>query len=100
MNKKECYQYGYNNGHDIATENRADYNLADPDDREKFIDDMIEHESNIYRQYTPFEFFAHDINMAGEFRSDGLWQAYENGVYRGIIALVKEEVNLIKNNHE
>ena len=99
MNKKECYQKGYNTGYDIAESNRADYNLMDETEREKFISDMVETESDSFRQYTPFEFFAHDINECGE-RADGLWESYDSGVYKGILALVKEEVNLIKNNHE
>ena len=58
---------------------------------------MLEHESDIYRQYSPFELFAHDIN-AIEY-PDELWDEYERGVYEGIKHLVKEEVNLINNNH-
>ena len=99
MNKKDCYTHGYNNGYNIAETNRSDYNLIDEDEREKFISDMSETESDSFRQYTPFEFFAHDVNECGD-RADSLWQAYEEGVYKGILALVKEEVNLIKNNHE
>ena len=98
MNKKDCYKQGYNTGYDIAESNRPDYNLADNDECDKFISDMLEHESDIYRQYSPFELFAHDIN-ASEY-PDELWDEYENGVYDGIKQLVKEEVNLINNNHE
>jgi chemotaxis methyl-accepting protein methylase len=98
MNKKECYEYGYNNGYSIAEDNRADYNLSDNDEREKFISDMCETESEHFRQFTPFEFFAHDVNECNN--QDELWQAYENGVYKGICALVREEYNLIMNNHE
>jgi hypothetical protein len=100
MNKKYCFDYGYNNGYDIAESNRSDYNLMDVDEREKFISEMVETESENFRQYSPFEFFAHDVNECGEFKADSLWQAYEEGVYKGILALVREEVNLIKNNHE
>lgn len=99
MNKKDCYQYGYDNGYSIAVDNRSDYNLADVDERENFIDNMVETESEHFRQFSPFEFFAHDVNMTGN-RSDELWKSYEDGVYKGICVLVREEYNLIKNNHE
>lgn len=89
MNKKECYELGKNVGYDIAQCNRADYNLMDENEREKFISDMSAHESEVYRQYSPFEFFAHDIN-ASEY-PDELWDAYDTGVYNGILAAVKEE---------
>ena len=98
MNQREAYNYGKNNGYNIAECNRSDYNLADEDQREKFIDDMLETESENFRQYTPFEFFAHDVNCSKY--SDELWDKYDNGVYEGIKKLVKEEVNLLKNNHE
>jgi hypothetical protein len=98
MNKKDCYEYGYNMGYDIAQENRSDYNLADNDECDKFISDMLEYESDIYRQFFPFEFFAHNINASAY--PDELWNEYDRGVYDGIKQLVKEEVNLINNTHE
>jgi chemotaxis methyl-accepting protein methylase len=88
MNKKELYNKGYNTGYDIAESNRADYNLMDENEREKFISDMSEHESDIYRQYTPFEFLAHEINSSKY--PDELWEAYDTGVYDGIMQLVKD----------
>ncbi len=39
-------------------------------------------ESNA-RDFSPFEFFAHEINESGD-RSDGLWAAYDEGVGIGI----------------
>ena len=99
MNKKDCYNRGYDTGYNIASGNRSDYNLRDEQERDKFLSDMIDHESDIYRQYTPFEFFAHDINSCGD-RADSLWESYETGVYNGIMQVIKKEVNLITNNHE
>ena len=98
MNKKECYKKGFNTGYDIAEENRADYNLMDDASKDQFISDMMTHESEVYRQYSPFEFFAHDINASKY--PDELWDVYDNGVFDGIMQLVEEEVNLLKNNHE
>ena len=90
MNKKDCYNQGYNTGHDIAKSNIHDYDLSSEEGHDKFISEMCEHESDVYRQYSPFEFFAHDINSYGE-RSEGLWESYDNGVYNGILAAIKDK---------
>jgi hypothetical protein len=99
MNQKECYTQGYETGYDIAEDNAGDYNLLDEAERELFVSAMLEHESDVYRQYSPFESFARDINACGD-RAEELWDAYEDGVYKGICALVKEQVSLLRNTHE
>ena len=43
------------------------------------------------RQYSPFEFFAAECNNAGD-RSEGLWNAYDDGVTIGIRRSVKKRV--------
>lgn len=98
MNKAYSYEQGFQTGYEIATENRSDYSLADEDEREEFVTDMLEHESDIFRQYSPFEFFACEINKCGN-RAEELWDSYDKGVFDGVMKLVTEEVNLIKNNH-
>ena len=35
------------------------------------------------RQFSPFEFFAHDVNETGD-RAEGLWESYDEGVGIGI----------------
>lgn len=43
------------------------------------------------RQFSPFEFFAHDINEC-EDRSEGLWSAYDAGVGVGIKRGMKDRI--------
>lgn len=43
------------------------------------------------RSYSPFEFFAHDINETGD-RAEDLWEAYEEGVAVGIKSGLKERL--------
>jgi len=91
MNKKDVYDQGYNTGYDIANENiLTDLNPENfsEENSDKFISDSAEYESDGYRQCSPFEFFAHDINEC--FNSEGLWESYDQGVYKGICKRVKE----------
>jgi hypothetical protein len=90
MNKKDTYNQGYDTGYNIADTNITELNADswNEDVIEKFVSDMLETESDSYRQYSPFEFFAHDINEC--WNSEGLWDSYDNGVYKGILARVKE----------
>ena len=90
MNKKDTYNQGYDTGYSIAETNITELNgdSWNDDQVEEFISDMNETESENYRQYTPFEFFAHDINEC--YNSEGLWNSYDEGVYKGILKCVKE----------
>lgn len=91
MNKKDVYQKGYWTGYDIAKENA--YSELNPDcftqdELEQFSSDMAEHESDTFRQYSPFEFFAKDLNNSHD--PEGLWEAYDNGVWAGIQRLIRQ----------
>jgi hypothetical protein len=90
MNKKDTYQSGYEIGYDIANTNITDLNTENWNDTilDTFVSEMCETESEHYRQFSPFEFFAHDINECDN--ADGLWDAYDNGVYKGILKRVRE----------
>lgn len=46
------------------------------------------------RDYSPFEFIAHDINETGD-RADGLWEAYDAGVALGVKHGVRERMRKI-----
>jgi hypothetical protein len=50
----------------------------------------MEAESNA-RQFSPFEFLAHDINETGD-RAEGLWEAYDAGVFAGAKAGARERM--------
>jgi hypothetical protein len=91
MNKQSVISAGKQAGYDIASSNL--YDILNPksytqEDLDEFADDMIAHESDIYRQYSPFEFFAHDINNSKY--PDELWDAYNNAVWQGIWKRIKE----------
>lgn len=91
MNKQTVIFAGKNTGYDIASTNI--YDCLDPmhytqEDLDKFADDMSEHESDTFRQYSPFEFFAHDINNSKD--PDELWDAYDGAVWDGIWKAIKE----------
>ena len=90
MNKKDTYNQGHDTGYSIADSNIYD---LDPDnytqeDLDNFISNCSETESNHYRQFSPFEFFAKEINDC--WNADSLWDSYDNGVYKGIQKRVKE----------
>lgn len=48
-----------------------------------------------YRQYSPFEFFAHELNEAED--SEELWEAYDEGIYQGIEARINEIISNFPN---
>lgn len=90
MNKKDVFEEGYNAGYGIASVNISN-DLCDnftQEDLDKFISDCVDYESDGYRQFSPFEFFAHDLNSSSD--PDYFWKAYEDGVYKGVCARVKE----------
>ena len=91
MNKKYTYDNGFSTGESIANTNIYD-NLNPEnytqDDIDNFISAMSEHESEIYRQYSPFEFFASELSRQDN--ADSLWEGYESGVYEGIKRVCKE----------
>ena len=88
MNKKDSYSIGINNGYNIAECNINDYDLNTIELREKFISEMAEYESDGFRQYTPFEFYAKEFNESRY--PDSVWDGYDNGVYAGIKKSLRE----------
>jgi len=90
MNKKDVYQKGYWTGYDIAKENMGELNeeCFSEQELEDYSGAMSEYESDGFRQYTPFEFFAKDLNNSHD--PDGLWDAYDEGVWAGIQRLIRE----------
>ena len=91
MNKKYTYTEGFETGYEIANESILDDlnpESYSESDIEKFISDCSSHESDIYRQYSPFEFFAKEINDC--YNSESLWESYDNGVHKGILKCVRQ----------
>ncbi len=102
MNQQEAYDHGKANGYAAASYLDADaigwasdeLGYGDPDalDKQEFeeVAQSAAYEGELNaRSYSPFEFFAHDINMSGN-RAEGLWEKYAEGVTVGINKGVKE----------
>ena len=105
MNQREAYERGKENGY-AAAEYLDDEQIKDAVENLYQADFISEHgldkedlafaasiaawenEKNA-RSYSPFEFFAHEINMSGN-RAEGLWEKYEEGVTVGINKGVRE----------
>lgn len=86
------YTIGYDTGREIADCNKAEYDLTNPEQQDKFLSDMSEHESDVYRQFSPFEFLAHEMNeWESQWNREGeLWSCYEQGVMDGIQSVIDE----------
>jgi hypothetical protein len=95
MNKTIAHDYGFDNGYGIADTNinEIDVGSLEKEDLDKFIDDMISFEQDEFRQYSPFEFFAKDVNELPEFDAEECWEAYDEGVEDGIEQRIKEFKN-------
>lgn len=89
MNIDEIYNTGFAHGQSLVNCNIYDTNLKNlsSDDIEEFKERVRilcwEVDENV-RQYSPFEFFCHDMNSAEN--SEEAWEAYEEGIGDGINA--------------
>lgn len=101
MTKKEVYQQGYETGYGIAQEQAPEsfdelggVQPASLATKKELAQEMAnfaaQHESEIYRQYSPFESFASEINNSRD--PDALWEAYEDGVHKGTFAAAMKYV--------
>jgi hypothetical protein len=115
MNQQEAYDHGKANGYTAASYlddeevKDAVENLYDADfisehglDKGDLATNRMARMAHIWaawdneenaRQYSPFEVFAHEINMSGN-RAEGLWEKYEDGVRVGINQGVREYLGL------
>ena len=102
MNQQEAYDHGKANGYEAALSHSVDsvedsadelfglpYEALEQEDYEEALYHAAYAGEQNARSYSPFEFFAHDINMSGN-RAEGLWEKYEDGVRVGINEGVKE----------
>jgi len=83
MNSKEAYELGRDAGYSAGMNCDFDVDLdVDGETPEEcFVSAAYESEENA-RQYSPFEFHAHDMNSARN--PDACWEAYDKGVGVGI----------------
>jgi len=82
---KNAYDHGKNIGLGIGSENWPEFldsSIGHPD-IDEFVSLCMEHESDVFRQFSPFEFYAKEYNESSD--PDFTWESYERGVYRGIL---------------
>ena len=92
MNKTDAYNYGLDRGIEVALQCELEAPEvgtmhSDISSVESVADKRnacLESELHS-RQYSPFEFFASDVNECGD-RAEGLWDSYDEGVVKGIDA--------------
>ena len=94
--EKHYYNLGYERGISIAdfvsyAGRDADgetlyYADGPPVDYETIVAQCYESESND-RQFSPFEFIAHEINSYPD--ADDLWQAFDDGISEGILSTLE-----------
>jgi hypothetical protein len=81
MTKQQAYKLGLEHGYEHARYcdlSEADYQQAEQNDTlGELLGDIIEN----FRQYTPFEFYAAEMNSARN--PDGQWSEYDRGEYEG-----------------
>ena len=82
MNKQDARRAGTDTGYDIGLGMPASEWGGGVPSQDQFVSTVFEVEENA-RQYSPFEVFAHEINSHEEFRAEGLWDAYDDGVGAG-----------------
>lgn len=80
MNLKEAYQEGFDRGYEAG----LFCEVEEGEDKEAAAFEA----EDTSRQFSPFEFFAHDVNECGD-RTEGLWEAYDKGVSAGIKSALK-----------
>ena len=104
MNQKIAYEQGLINGYGIADSNiylELDSEGFCQEDLDNFFDLCIETESDHFRQFSPFEFFAKEINDSKY--PDAIWDKYDRGVEVGIRKCIRgfkrdNKSNFIKEN--
>jgi len=86
---KELKEMGFNTGKDIGENNVHEYRnnnedglFTDPEKCEKFISGCWEWATDGYRQYSPFEFLANELNSFDY--PDEVWEVYDNAITAGI----------------
>lgn len=86
INLDEVFEIGFQHGQDLV---RYNYNDVEIDELMESLEDFEEkvryfcwEADEGYRQYSPFEFFCHDMNEAEN--SEEAWERYDCGINEGI----------------
>ena len=94
MTGQEAFDYGYSNGYGIAEDNWVDFSSIvksaydqQGSDMDTFVSECLGCESDHFRQFSPFEFYANEFNNTDY--PEETWDSYDNGVLNGVVAAVK-----------
>lgn len=82
---------GFRHGQSLVHYNIHDVELTEEMDLDEYKDAAITfawEADEGYRQYSPFEFFAKELNDSED--PDAAWAAYEEGIGEGIVHVVDE----------
>ena len=85
---KDAYAHGHANGYSICDENYYQLIKGDSMSVDEFIYLCLNIESDHFRQFSPFEFYANEYNNS--YDPDFTWDCYDRGVYRGIVDCIKD----------
>lgn len=86
-------QYNYNN----AKTFEKMLGNPDEDDIEDFAEELRQlcwDADENFRQYSPFEFFAHELNTATD--SEELWEAYDTSICEGVTSFINQLTESLK----
>lgn len=96
MNQREAMEYGRKVGFDIGETNISEKNylqIEHMDPFDEYVQDCADSHEN-YKQFSPWEFFAHEVNETGD-RAEGIWDMYENAFYMGVRKAWREKRHLM-----
>ena len=74
-------QYGLNNGYGIGIDNVSEFG---EDEFDRYMEECSTHESDGFRQYSPFERFASMLNSQSDFVRERAWDIYDKWVGKGL----------------
>lgn len=101
MNKKEIFNAGYSRGYaagdNIDLVDIGDYTSHDGDRVKVTSDNWMEIHSSFAweaesndRQFSPFEFLAHELNEIADSKSYEVWDVFDEGVNKGVADALKK----------
>lgn len=101
MNTETIIRYGFHHGKELVAYNFGDVKIKEDMEYEEYLDAIRElawEADEGYRSYSPFEFFAKDLNEMED--SDDAWETYENAINDGVeeelLTLTEADFNAAK----
>ena len=84
MQQSEIYLKGVRQGQSLVNHNVHSIDLEQVESWTSFHDSIMSivwEAQDIYQQYSPFEFFAHELNESDD--PESAWELYESGIHDG-----------------